>query len=322
MRSSIIVITRNRADSIGETLAALARQDHPDFEVLVVDSSEGPDREKTAACVAACGARFRYVYEPRRGQARARNTGIPLATGDLLAFTDDDCIPAPDWLAKKNAALADPAVWACTGRVVQHSREGDADLFEEVAGQDLGGERRQFSPADIRFNLAFLFGNLGKIFAKHMKARAPVPFGIGHGSSMAFKKETLAKIGNFDERFGSSSPFKGCEDIEMLYRVLKAGGAIVYEPAASLRHKHRFAPEEIYKTRYIYSFSGAAFLREHWDNPLMFIMFWGRLVQLLIKTAQYKLLRKKDLAQSFGSDLRGFREGWAAHRQYAREPRR
>jgi hypothetical protein len=53
----------------------------------------------------------------------------------------------------------------------------------------------------------------------------------------------------------------------------------------------------------------------------MFFMFHGRLLQLIIKTAQYKVLGKTDLARSFGSDLRGFLDGWSAHRKFAKENR-
>jgi GT2 family glycosyltransferase len=319
MRASVVVITRNRSHSIPETLEALARLESADFEVLIVDSSDGPEQEKTAAAVTAQGARFKYVHEPRRGQALARNVAFPLASGEIIAFTDDDCIPAPDWLERQIQDFSDPSVWACTGRVIQHASTRASDLFEEVAGQDLGGERRVFTREDIRFGLGFFFGNIAKVFAKHMKSRAPVPFGIGHGSSMTFRREAFQKNGGFDERYGWGCPFGSCEDLEILYRTLKSGHAIVYEPAAVVRHKHRVSADEVFRTRYIYSYGGAAFLRQHWDNPLMFVMFWGRLAQLAIKTAQYKLLRKRDLAKSFGSDLGGFMDGWAAHRKYVRE---
>jgi glycosyltransferase involved in cell wall biosynthesis len=319
MRASVIVITRNRAHSITETLAALARQEHPDFEVLVVDSSDGADREQTAKLATQFGAK--YFHEPRRGQALARNTGIPLATGEVIAFTDDDCIPAPDWLAKKVRNFSDPEIWACTGRVVKHN-DGDASqLFEEVAGQDLGGERRVFTREDIRFGPGMLLANATKVFAKHMKSSAPVPWCLGHGSSMSFRREAFRQNGGFDERYGWGRPLGGCEDIEILYRTLKSGRKTVYEPGAVVRHKHRFTAEEVFQTRYIYSYGGAGFMRQNQEDWLMVFMFYGRLLQLLIKTAQYKVTGSRELAKSFGSDLRGFLDGWKSYRKFARESR-
>ncbi|MFO1488358.1 MAG: glycosyltransferase family 2 protein [Verrucomicrobiota bacterium] len=332
MRASIIVCTRNRADSIGETLEALSALHYADRELLIVDSSTGEQKTKMERLAQERGAK--YVSEPRRGLSLARNTGIAAASGDIIVFTDDDCIPAPDWLDKKMRAFADPSVWGCTGRVIQHLVGGASDLFEEVAGQDLGKERRVFTKQDLEFGPAVLLANLGKVFAKHMKNHAPVPWCIGHGSSTSFRREAFRQLGGFDDRFGGGAPLKACDDTEMFYRILKSGHAIVYEPEAVVRHKHRLTSDvetsgdvrrqaeatadEVFQTRYVYSFGGAAFMREHRRDSLMFFQFYGRLVQLLIKTAQYKLTGKKDLAQSFGSDLRGFREGCRAHKQLPR----
>ena len=321
MRTSIVVCTRNRSASVKETLAALSQLEACDCEVLVVDNSSGAEKELTEKFTTAAGAK--YVYEPRRGLNVARNTGIASAGGDIIAFTDDDCLPEKNWLQSTLRNFSEPTVWACTSRIVQHSREGAADLFEEVAGQDLGSSPRTFNGDDVRFGLGFLLANVRKVFAKHMKSSAPVPFGIGHGSGMIFRKEVFEKngCGLFDERFGSGAKLGGCDDIEMLYRVLKSGHTIIYEPTAIVRHKHRFALEDVFKTRYDYSRSGAIFLRQYRRDALMFFMFYGRLLQLLIKTAQYKLTNNKDLARSFSSDLHGFLEGWKLHRQFEKENR-
>jgi O-antigen biosynthesis protein len=317
MQASIIVITRNRSASIAESLEALSGQECPEFEVLVVDSSDEPEREPTAKVVRQYGAK--YVLEPRRGQALARNTGMRQASGKILAFTDDDCIPAKDWLAQKVRNFAAPAVWGCTGRVVQYSRSEASDLCEEVAGQDLGCDRRVFTGKDIQVGAGFLLGNLTKVFSKHMKSSAPVPYCIGHGSSMCFRREAFEQIGGFDERFGGGAPLGGCEDMEMLYRTLKSNHSIVYEPLAVVRHKHRLTKEEVFKTRYVYSFAGAAFMRQYHRDALMLVMFYGRLLQLVLKSTQYRLTGNKELAQSFKSDLRGFMAGWAAYRKFAQD---
>ena len=316
MKASIIVCTRDRADSIVETFEALAALEPTGSEIVVVDTSTGKEKEKTFQLSQRCGAR--YVHEPRSGLSLARNTGIANATGDVIAFTDDDCIPAKDWLAHKLRVLSDPTVWACTGRVVQHSEAGACNLFEEVAGQDLGGEKREFTRENLEFGLGMFFSNVVKIFDKHMKARAPGPWSIGHGSSMAFRREVFDKLGRFDERLGGGAPLKSCDDTEMFYRVLKSGHRIIYEPAAVVRHKHGLDNADVFKTRYGYSVGGAAFMWEYKRDPLMFVMFWGRLLQLTLKTAQYKLLGKKDLAASFSSDLRGFLDGWSTWRKLAK----
>jgi len=211
---------------------------------------------------------------------------------------------------------------------------GVSDLFEEVAGQDLGGKKRIFTPNDIRGGIGFLLSNLGKVFAKHMKSGAPAPFGIGHGSSLSFHRVFFEKTGGCDLRFGAGALFKGCDDLEMLYRVLKSGYNIIYEPAAVVRHKHRLtsdvktssaaryqqeiSEDEVFQTRYVYSFAGAALMREFRKDPRMRFMLYGRLLQLAIKITQYKLTGKSTLAKSFDYDLRGFRDGCIAHKQFSK----
>jgi GT2 family glycosyltransferase len=331
--ASVIVCTRNRASSISETLEALAALEPRGVEIIVVDSSDGAEQENTKARAEKFGAK--YVSEQRRGLSLARNTGIAAAAGEIIAFTDDDCVPEKDWLAQALKNYSDPSVWACTGRVIQRLTGGASGLFEEVAGQDLGTERRVFAPADVQGGIGFVLTNVRKVFAKHMKSGAPAPFGIGHGSSLSFRKRVFETLGGFDVRFGGGAPFKGCDDIEMLYRVLKGGHKIVYEPAAVVYHKHRLTSddsgssaarlseestaEEVFKTRYVYSFSNGAMLREFRSQPPMFLMFYGRLVQLLVKNLQYRLSGNTNLAKSFGADLRGFLDGCKMHKKMSRE---
>ncbi|MDD5503592.1 MAG: glycosyltransferase, partial [Candidatus Thermoplasmatota archaeon] len=202
---------------------------------------------------------------------------------------------------------------------IQHGNEGASDFFEEVAGQDLGGKRREFSGKDIRFGLGKIFANFGKILSKHMKSGAPAPWGIGHGSSMAFRRDVFDKIGKFDERFGVGASFKSGEDVDIFYRILKAGGKIAYAPSAVVRHKHRMTAEEVFKARYGYSFGAAAIMKKHKENLLMHFMFLGRRLQLAIKKMQYDLAGNTGLSKAFGADLSGFRDGASAYHKLSRD---
>src|SRR5262249_55453961 len=101
---SVLICTFNRASLLRETLAALQAQRPPadcDVEIIVIDNNSTDD---TAAVVAesAAGGRFRVasLKESRQGKSFALNTGLLYASGEVLALTDDDVLPAPDWLAR------------------------------------------------------------------------------------------------------------------------------------------------------------------------------------------------------------------------------
>jgi glycosyltransferase involved in cell wall biosynthesis len=112
-RFSVLVPTYERPAELIRLMDHLFRQNFPDFEVIVVDQSSR-----------ACGDRLRpfgldvfYLHESVRGAVRARNTAAFYARGSILAFTDDDCQPAADWLEKADAYFDDPGVAGLEGLI-------------------------------------------------------------------------------------------------------------------------------------------------------------------------------------------------------------
>ena len=101
---SVIIPVHNDADRLRFCLGALDEQTYPEerYEVLVIDNNSNPPLNET---VAAFG-RARCLHEPKPGSYAARNTGLAAARGDIIAFTDSDCIPAPDWLEAGVRCLA------------------------------------------------------------------------------------------------------------------------------------------------------------------------------------------------------------------------
>src|SRR5688572_1234839 len=96
-RVSVIIPAYNSQATIAATLEALRRQAFEDFEAIVVDSSPG---EETARLVADRFPEVRFQRSRQRLLPHgARNRGVEMAAGELLVFTDPDCVPAPDWLA-------------------------------------------------------------------------------------------------------------------------------------------------------------------------------------------------------------------------------
>jgi glycosyltransferase involved in cell wall biosynthesis len=96
---SVIVPVYNDSEKLESCVAALSRQSYPRdrYEVIVVDN--GSDREHMAVVERVCRD-VRLAHESRASSYAARNLGISMARGDVLAFTDADCIPERDWLLK------------------------------------------------------------------------------------------------------------------------------------------------------------------------------------------------------------------------------
>ncbi len=124
---SVVVITRNRAEWLKDALDSLARQSRRPDEVVVVDNAS---EDHTGDIVRTFGDKLnvKYVYEAVRGIPRARNAGVRNATGDIIAFMDDDCVADQDWLKYIEVPFVkDPNVGVVGGRV-SYDRVGSGSV--------------------------------------------------------------------------------------------------------------------------------------------------------------------------------------------------
>jgi len=212
---SIVVCTHERPDDLERCLAALAPAAAAGHEVIVVDNA--PRTGRTAAVAARFP--FRYLVEPRQGLDHARNCGLAAATHPIVAYTDDDAVPEPDWPAAISAPLADPAVACVTGLVMPLELETEAQ--EQFEWYCLG--RRTFER---------------RVFAA--PATPPSTAGVaGMGANMALRRELALDLGGFDPRLDGGMPTCSGGDTDMFARVLDAGAQIVYTPDALVWHRHR-----------------------------------------------------------------------------------
>src|SRR4051794_32738190 len=112
-RFSIIVPVFNRSASLRRLLQALAAQDFPPdrFEILVCDDGSTEDLAAIVRGEAeAASIPMVYLREENRGAGPARNLGMDQSAGEILAFTDSDCVPDPDWLRALDRSFEDPAI--------------------------------------------------------------------------------------------------------------------------------------------------------------------------------------------------------------------
>lgn len=110
---SIVIPTYERHDKLDALIYTISQQVERDFEVIVVDQSASrwPGADKMY------GFPFTYYHSPVKGAIRARNTGAALAQGRVIAFTDDDCLPEPNWLMNARGYFSDPEVVGVEGMI-------------------------------------------------------------------------------------------------------------------------------------------------------------------------------------------------------------
>ncbi|MFJ1702664.1 glycosyltransferase [Kitasatospora sp. NPDC088346] len=221
---SVIVCTRDREDLLEPCLDAVLRTTHPRTELIVVDNA--PSDDATERLVRSrYGGRVRYLREPVAGLARARNTGLAAAHGELCVFTDDDALADPGWVPAMVAAFrADDRIGCVTGLVLPAELDTEAQAaFERYGGYTKGFTARTWSlrehPRDPLLPL-----RVG---------------GFGTGANMAFRTDLLRRIGGFDTATGAGTRTCGGEDLLAFFAVLEGGGTVAYRPDAIVWHRHR-----------------------------------------------------------------------------------
>jgi len=221
---TVAVCTRNRADQLLETLNALLAQTYSNFEIVVIDNAPSNNSTRELCEQFAAWPGLRYICEERPGLDWARNRAIAEAQGEILAYTDDDARPDPDWLEEFARAFADPQVDALTGLVVPAELETPAQItFEDLYG-------------------GFGKGFEQKLYHKSHPTRRAFPYAAGvygAGCNMAFRRELFERIGQFDEALDVGTATGGGGDMDIFIRVLRSGATLLYEPRVVVRHLHR-----------------------------------------------------------------------------------
>lgn len=220
---TVAVCTHARPDDLQACLASLlAILGERELELLVVDNA--PPDTKTEQLVASF-LDVRYVREPARGLDFARNRALREAHGSYVAFVDDDTVVDAGWLAGLQAALADqPDAAVVTGLVLPFELESLAQILFERRG----GFRRGFGP---------------RRFSGPRYPETPLyPLGagmFGAGANMVVRKDVVLALGGFDEALDTGPALPGGGDLDLFYRVLRAGHPLAYEPRMLVFHKHR-----------------------------------------------------------------------------------
>lgn len=214
---TVVVPTFRRPDGLTRALEALAGQQDPGapWDVVVVDNDDPPGAQPVFSGLAPhFNGRARLVREARRGASRARNAGIAAASGEVVAFLDDDVVPAGDWLRQLVEPVLSGRCEGAGGRVlldpaVAIPRWLGADFLGYLSAFDLGDEVHDIGPDDYVLS-----------------------------ASAAFRADALHRVGGFDPVLG---PRPGVpmvnDDIDLCRRVMGDGGRISYVPSAVVVHE-------------------------------------------------------------------------------------
>lgn len=230
VRLTAAICTRDRMRELQRALSSLIAQEEPPDEILVVENA--PRDERTRKMVErhfpGKRPRVRYIAEPVPGLDFARNRALAEATGEVIAFLDDDAVADPGWAGALRRPFVDPEVGAVTGRVEALSTETPGQRLVEANGGYSRGRRRIRLPEDAHLPLH-----------GRRAPRIAWAVSVGSGCSLAVRTELLRRIGGFDEALDLGSELPGGGDHDALWRVLEAGSSVVYEPSALARHEHR-----------------------------------------------------------------------------------
>jgi GT2 family glycosyltransferase len=197
---SVVVCSYNGQRTIADCMEGLIELDYPNVEVIVVN-----DGSTDATPIIASEYGFRVISTENRGLSNARNTGMRAATGEIVAYTDDDARPDPHWLKylawtfmhTDHAGVGGPNI----------APPGDGDIAECVANAPGG-------PLQVL---------LTDTLAEHIP-----------GCNMAFRKAALEAIDGFDPQYRAAG-----DDVDLCWRLQGRGGTIGFHAGAMVWHHRR-----------------------------------------------------------------------------------
>ena len=203
MKISAIVPVYNRAGLMPKLIQALLNQDYP-VEIVIVDDGS---TDNTADIVR--GFPVTYIHQKNSGPSAARNHGVNESGGDIVVFTDSDCVPQKDWIRRL------------------------IDGFED----DVGAVAGSYNIANPESLLASCIHE--EIKLRHLALKRKKYIRAFGSYNVALKRNVFLKVGGFNEGYRSASG----EDNDLSYKILKAGYKIRFKDDALVAHHH---PEQIW----------------------------------------------------------------------------
>ena len=224
---SILICTYNRSRLLEETLNALQRAHPPDdcvVEVIVVDNNSTDDTREVVSRAAATGPYpVRYLSERQQGKGFALNSGLAIAQGEILALTDDDVLPAADWLQGIVANFRAADVVFVFGKVLPRWEVPPPPELLTLRARDIWGPLALIDYGDeaVKYDSAS-FG----------KKRLPV------GANLSVRRQAVEQVGGWRTDLGRvDNTLIAGEDRELCVRLYRAGlYSGIYDPSVVVKH--------------------------------------------------------------------------------------
>jgi GT2 family glycosyltransferase len=229
---SVVLCSRNGERVLPVALDRLGTQtlDPSGYEVIVVDDGSS---DRTSEVAQAHGAKV-VRLEPAGGLGAARNAGVRVAEGKIVAFTDDDCEPAPDWLSAIAAAFSDPQLDGVSGRVVPSCANGFLHRYLS-ARNPLAPLPAELLRSHARLYRLWLY--LRTVLTSPVEPPDGSELYALVGANMAFRRDLIRELGGFEEAF-----MLGGEEQEFCARAHARNGKARLRYDRSPVVVHRFAP--------------------------------------------------------------------------------
>ena len=231
-RVSVVVCAYNAERTMDACLASLAALNYPDYEVVVVNDGSRDRTLEIAEGYPYC----RVISQPNEGLSVARNVGADAATGEIVAYTDSDCVADPDWLTYLVAKMEASGLAACGGPNFPPPEDSLVPAAVAVAP---GGPTHVLLSDEVAEHIA--------------------------GCNMAFRREALLELGGFDPVYRAAG-----DDVDICWRFQDRGYVIGFSPAAIVWHFRRNTVTAYYSQQRGYGKAEALVYSKH---PFRFNLF-------------------------------------------------
>ena len=241
---SVIVPVLNREKFIGKCIESLLELDYPSYEIIVIDNKS---TDRTMEIISKYPIK---VFEnEQRGSYVTRNKGVDNAKGDIIAFTDSDCVVDKNWLKNLVRNYTDDKIGGVCGEILSYPPKSIIEKFSDIIGINRVDLINQIVPkrkvelkrdSNIFLSAVFVTANC------------------------SFRREVFFELEKFDTEYISGG------DVGFGWKVLKAGYKLIYDPEAVVWHKHRETTKALIKIFYKYGYDQPLLLKKQSEGRSYF----------------------------------------------------